>query len=150
LIGLESALRLHRDNIIREWVGRLRAEVSPRCPLPLEGLSLTVSQATDACFALLVDGDTAPVNSFIERITKLGSDSGFPLSDVQKAFEPYRSIALPLIVEHIGAADLVEALRFRQRRATDERAPCILTVTHKDGSGKIVNSQRRTCQRAGH
>ncbi len=95
---LSEFLDNHRQRIIDEWVRRLHSEVSVRySDRPVEELMETVTQAYEANCAFLLHDDLTPINYFIKKITKMRLEAGFPLSDVQKAFELFRKIVIPLI-----------------------------------------------------
>jgi PAS domain S-box-containing protein len=96
----ETLLHRHRDRIIREWRDRLLIDVSDhytqRDP---DELSLTTARAYDAFALALTGNDYTGINLFINEITKVRLESGFPLDDVQKAFELFRIIILPVLVD---------------------------------------------------
>ena len=111
-MGIEEALRLHREEIIQEWVIRLHRDVGgPYSARPREDLLATVSEATDAYFAVLVNKDFSGIDAFIEKIAKMRSGAGFLLSDVQKAFELYRSILVPILMRELGCSVAMEPLQ---------------------------------------
>ena len=96
--SLEHFLKSHRQRIIDEWVKRLHCEVSKRySERPVEELRETVTQAFEANCAFLLKEDLTPINSFIKKITKMRLEAGFALSDVQKAFELFRKVTIPLM-----------------------------------------------------
>lgn len=110
VFDLAAFLHRHRDRIIAEWVRRLHTETGPNyARRPVAELTGTVTEAFDKNVAFLVDDDVAPINGFIEKITRLRLETGFLLSDVQKAFEFFRSIALPLIAAQASGAGLLQA-----------------------------------------
>lgn len=59
---------------------------------PRKELMGTVSEAFEANREVLSRAELARINQFIDYITQLRLESGFPLSDVQKAFELFRFI----------------------------------------------------------
>jgi len=84
--------------IIREWAERLHHEVGDQyASRPIQELFGTVSEAFEANHHVLVYGDFRYINEFIDKITRMRLGSGFLLSDVQKAFELYRIIVIPLL-----------------------------------------------------
>ncbi len=90
----------HRDNFISEWVKRLRTEVGEHyATRPIEELTETVEQAYEANYQIIAKKDFATINHFIDKITKLRLEEGFPLHDVQNAFELYRKIIIPLLAD---------------------------------------------------
>jgi len=92
--------RRNRSDVVREWVSKLHSEVGAQYSgRPVEELRKTVTRAYDANHKAVVDGDYSRLNRFIEKITRLRLEAGFLLSDVQKAFELYRTIILPLLAK---------------------------------------------------
>lgn len=90
----------HREMIISEWRDRLKAEVSEQyTQRPLGELSMTTAQACDSFCRMIAGNDYAPINEFISEITRIRLKEGFPLQDVQKAFELYRLIVIPILVK---------------------------------------------------
>ncbi len=59
----------------------------------------TVSEALEANYHVLVHGNYQYIDEFIEKITRMRLEAGFLLSDVQKAFELYRIIVIPLLAK---------------------------------------------------
>jgi len=101
---------LHRESIIEEWVRRLNTEGGPQyVRRPRAELMGTVSEAFDANRSYLEDGDMTRINRFIDKITKMRLEAGFPLHDVQYAFELYREIAIPLLARETTIDELLES-----------------------------------------
>jgi signal transduction histidine kinase len=91
-------LQRHRTAIIEEWIIRLHTECGPQYGRrPLTELRQTICEAFDADVEVLVHGNFAPMDRFIDKITQLRLETGFLLSDVQKAFELFRCIVIPLL-----------------------------------------------------
>ena len=94
-----SLAEFHQRNrpfILRQWAEQLHQKVGEQyASRPLEELMGTVSEAFDANHHVLVYDDFRYINEFIDKITKMRLEAGFLLSDVQKAFELYRIIAIP-------------------------------------------------------
>jgi len=98
-----------RSDIIEEWVRRLHTEISDQYALrPREELAETITEAFDAYFHVLVEGDFSYINQFIDKITRMRMETGFLLSDVQKAFELYRSIVIPLLAKEAAITTIEE------------------------------------------
>jgi len=96
----EPFLDRHRDLILSEWRHRLHDQVSVRyARRPMEELARTTSDACDAFCRVLADNDYTLINHFISEITRIRLEAGFPLADVQKAFELFREIVIPILVE---------------------------------------------------
>jgi len=99
----------YRARIIREWVECLKTQGGEQYSRrPRKELYGTVTGAFEANFHLLLHDDYGPINRFIDKITRLRLASGFLLSDVQKAFELFRSISIPLLAEHCSPDEFVE------------------------------------------
>jgi PAS domain S-box-containing protein len=109
--SLETFHHRNRSKIIQEWVKRLHSEVGDQyASRPVTELMDTVSEAFEADYHVLVQGDYKYINKFIDKITEMRLKSGFLLSDVQKAFELYRSIALPLLAEETSIPEFFESV----------------------------------------
>lgn len=108
---LKTFLSEHRDAIVTEWVIRLKTQVSSRYSQRHEKeLLRTVSDACDSFHHVLTDDNYSKINSFINEITTIRLESGFPLEDVQKAFELYRSIVLPRLIQECPREQLYACL----------------------------------------
>jgi PAS domain S-box-containing protein len=109
---LEKILTSHREEIIEKWVHLLRAEVSERYKKrPEEELFVTVSAACDGDYAVLVNNDYSKIDEHIEWITKVRIEGGFSLSEVQNAYDLYRTILTPVLVKELEGAKLLNALK---------------------------------------
>jgi len=101
-MSLAEILTLRRKEIVEEWARRLHTEVSARYSArSIEELFSAVSEGSEANFAVLVEKDFSKINAFIEKIAEMRSAAGFPLSDVLRAFEIYRSIVVPIFAREI-------------------------------------------------
>jgi PAS domain S-box-containing protein len=106
---LARFLEENRDGIVDTWVRRLHTEGGALyARRPVEELLGTVSEAFAANYQVLVHGDFSPIDRFIDKITRLRLESGFPLSAVQKAFELFREIGVPLLAVETPAGALAE------------------------------------------
>ncbi len=111
-MDLRNILETHRDKIIREWVSRMHTEVSERYSArPVEEITLTISEAAEANFAVLTEDDFSKMNIFIEKISRMRLDVGFSLSEVQGAFELYRTVLMPILVKELDGPPLLDALQ---------------------------------------
>jgi len=103
---LSEFIQRNRSLIIEQWANRLHTEVGEQySQRPLEELVGTVTEAFDANAHVLLHNDFTHINRFINKITKMRLESGFLLSDVQKAFELYRTIVIPLLADVSNARD---------------------------------------------
>jgi len=95
---LSNFLQQNRSKIIDEWVERIQMEISDRyAQRPREELLRTTTEAFEGYIHVLVNDDFTYIDQFIDKITSMRLEAGFPLSDVQKAFELYRSIVISFL-----------------------------------------------------
>jgi signal transduction histidine kinase len=106
---LADFLQNNRSQIISEWVRQLHTEVSDQYALrPREELLVNITEAFEAYFHILVQGDFSAINRFIDKIAWMRLEAGFLLSDVQKAFELFGNIVIPLLAKETALASLEE------------------------------------------
>ncbi len=111
VMDLKRLLETHRDEVVREWVRRILSEVSERYSRrPVEEVRGTISEATEAYFAALTEDDFSKMDRFISKITAMRLDVGFTLSEVQGAFELYRTVLVPILLTELDASLLPDAL----------------------------------------
>ncbi|MGA3174206.1 MAG: PAS domain S-box protein [Syntrophorhabdales bacterium] len=111
-MNLAAVLQKSRGAIIREWSAILLTGSGKRYgDRPLEELITLTSEATDANYAVLIDDNFAKIDSFIEKITRMRLSSGFTLSEVQKAFNVYRTIVMPALARALNGDELIGALK---------------------------------------
>lgn len=111
-MDLRELLQTHRDDIVREWVDRIRREVSEHySSRPEEEVTGTILEAAEANFAVLTEADFSKMDVFIEKITRMRLEVGFSLSEVQGAFELYRTILVPILVRELDAPALIDVLK---------------------------------------
>ncbi|MHB8110734.1 MAG: PAS domain-containing protein [Syntrophorhabdaceae bacterium] len=111
-MDLKSLLHVHRDEIIAEWVHRLHTDVSAHySSRPVDELKMTITEATDANFEVLVANDFSKMDEFIEKITRMRLGVGFSLSEIQGAFELYQTILIPLLVNELDPPSLLDTLQ---------------------------------------
>lgn len=85
-------LERETESIIGEWVDRLSVLSPSYRRRPRDELMGTVTEAFQANLELISFGRIERIERFIDYITKKRLETGFPLSDVQKAFELFRFI----------------------------------------------------------
>ncbi len=111
-VYLKKLLVSHRDEIIEKWIRFLHTSVSNRYKKrPRKELYVTCSSACDAGYAVLVNNDYSKIDQHIEWITKVRLEGGFSLSEVQNAYELYRTILTPILVKTLDGEQLFVALR---------------------------------------
>jgi len=97
---LSDFIRCNRSIIINEWVDRLHKEVSQKySQRSRDELLSLVTEAFDTNTDILLHDDFKRINLFINKIARMRLKEGFLLSDLQKAFELYRKIAIPLLAK---------------------------------------------------
>ena len=110
-MGLSEILTVSRKEVVKAWVSLLHDSVSERYhQRPLEELLTTVSAAYDAGFAVLVNSDYSKVDAHIEWITRIRLEGGFSLSEVQNAYELYRTVLVPILLRNLKGGELLAAL----------------------------------------
>ncbi|HMK65224.1 MAG TPA: ATP-binding protein, partial [Thermodesulfobacteriota bacterium] len=103
---------IHRDQAIEEWVSRLHEEVSHRYSRrPLKELWNTVTKAFDASSAVVLFNDYSLIDAHIEWIARKRLEGGFFLSDVQNAYELFRTVLTPVLVRELKGRELLKALQ---------------------------------------
>ncbi|MBP1749594.1 MAG: domain S-box [Deltaproteobacteria bacterium] len=110
IMDLESLLRMHRNEIIKEWMARIPTLSERYSRLPVEEYRSTVTQATDANFAFLIGNDRSKMDIFIERLTAMRLEMGFPLSEVQAAFELYRTVTVPIFLKELDPPEVLKVI----------------------------------------
>jgi PAS domain S-box-containing protein len=102
-MDVKTIFQKHRARIAEEWLYRLQNDVSPAYSArPRKELQGTISNAIDGNFLAIIDDDYSRLDDVIDHIVKLRGKSGFRLSDVQRAFELFRIIMLPILSEETG------------------------------------------------
>ena len=110
--NLIDILQKYSQQLVRQWAERLQQEGGIHYSVrPHEELIGTTSLAGEAYFAALTYGDFSKVDLFIEKICKLRIEGGFSLSEVQKAFEIYRTLLIPILLKELKDDSLLSALQ---------------------------------------
>lgn len=108
---LSELLRSLRGRVIEEWVRRLKEKVSEKYKeRPDEELRITVSAAYDASTYVLLFDDYSKIDCHIEWITRARLHGGFTLKEVQHAYELFREILLPILLQELHGNELKEAI----------------------------------------
>ena len=111
-MNLAEILKKHHKRIVDEWIYRLHTEVSERYRgRPVDELFHTVSRASQANYEVLIHNDFSKINDHIHWITNLRLEGGFSLSEVQSAYELYRTVLLPILPNELDENGLNDALR---------------------------------------
>ena len=97
-----------RDVIIQEWVNKL--EEMYHYSRPRTELFQTCTEAFEANYQVIVWDDYEYIDRFIQQITKMRLEAGFLLSDVQKAFELYRIIVIPMLAQETTTQEFCESV----------------------------------------
>lgn len=102
LLAGKEFLQWLEDNsseIIEQWVDRLTTLSPDYRKRPTSEIFRTVTEAFRANIDMLEKGELDRIDRFIGDITRMRLEAGFPLSDVQKAFELFRVIVLEEILK---------------------------------------------------
>ena len=111
-MNLAETLKTYRKKIVDEWVYRLHTEVSERYSgRRVDELFRTVTRANEANFAVLIHNDFSKIDNHIRWITNLRLKGGSSLSEVQNAYELYRTVLLPILPDELNEKNLHDALR---------------------------------------
>ena len=109
-----SVLDIFHNNktaFIAEWIISLKTQVSDRyANRPGDEITETVTEAYESFIVVLSNNDFNRINRFIEKIARMRLTAGFSLSDVQMAFELFRSIAVPLLAKNTTVNELKDAM----------------------------------------
>lgn len=108
---IAQILARHRDELIEEWIDRLKMENGPRYSTrPRDELYISVAAAFDASYAVLIERDYRLIDCHIRWITGIRLMGGFSLSEVQGAYEMFRKVATPVLAKELGKREMKEAL----------------------------------------
>ena len=100
-----------RDEIIHRWVELLKTKVGNQyADRPRKELMKTVAKAYDAEVEVIIRNDYEKIKVFITEITKMRLEAGFLLSDVQKAFELFRRLAIDRMVKETTMTEFSDAV----------------------------------------
>ena len=108
---LSDFLQQNRLKIIDEWVDKMQTEISDRyAERPRKELVETTTEAFEGYHHVLVEGDFTHIDQFIDKITQMRLEAGFPLSDVQKAFELFGNIVISFLAKKAVIATIEDCL----------------------------------------
>jgi PAS domain S-box-containing protein len=96
----------HRQEIIDEWVGRVSVQSAFYRQRPLEELTATITEGFEANLEVLTSCGFARMEKYIDFLAPLRLAGGFPLLEVQRALEFFRSI----VVRRLAGQGLQELL----------------------------------------
>ncbi|THB74657.1 MAG: PAS domain S-box protein [Desulfobacteraceae bacterium] len=100
IFSFADLLTRHRERMILEWRDRLKTQVSKHyAKRPADELLMTTGRAFDGFYDLLCNDDYTGIDAFISEITDVRLGAGFPLDDVQKAFELFRQMLIPILIK---------------------------------------------------
>ncbi|MDD5007517.1 MAG: PAS domain S-box protein [Syntrophorhabdaceae bacterium] len=121
-MDISEILTKYREQVIEEWIDRL-LKVSPRYgKRSRDELYITVAGAYDASYAVLVNNDFSRIDCHIHWITQIRLRGDFSLSEVQNAYELYRTTIFPVFVKELKGDEL--------RRAMEKLNGCLFyTIT---------------------
>ncbi len=105
----KTFLNRYREQIVSEWSKKLKHDVSEHYTnRPVEELIMTTGRACDSFCRMIVDNDYTEIKQFIQEITRIRLEADFRLDDVQKAFELYRQIVIPILIKESPEETLCE------------------------------------------
>ncbi len=110
-MNLNRLLTTYHDRIIEEWVRMIRTISERYAQRSREEVRGTITEATDANFLFLTKNDHSKMDTFIQKITVMRIEVGFSLSEVQAAFELYRTITLPIFLKELDPKVLLQGLQ---------------------------------------
>lgn len=109
---LALILGKYQSYIVEEWIRQLHESVSDRYSRRPSGeLFDTVRRASEANYAVLVNNDYLPIDMHIKWITQLRLEGGFSLSEVQHAYELYRTVLLPVLLKELSGNELLHTMQ---------------------------------------
>jgi phosphoserine phosphatase RsbU/P len=112
MMDFTEVLQKYREQLARQWAEIAHEEISSLySSRPLDELIDTTAQAGEAYFAAMVQEDFTKIDAFIAKISKLRLEGGFFLSEIQKVFEIYRTILIPILVKELQDDALLNALQ---------------------------------------
>jgi CheY-like chemotaxis protein/signal transduction histidine kinase len=95
-----------------QWAHRIKTEVSGRyADLAFEEILDSTTIATEGNFFAIIKNDYVKLDQFISQLSTKRLAGGFSLAEVQQAFELYRTILTPILVQELKGEDLVQALQ---------------------------------------
>lgn len=107
--SITDFLHAKRTAVITTWAARLKTEVGHQyARRPHKEIVATVSEAYDANARVLIENNFDDINRFIEKIASMRLETGFLLSDIQMAFELYRSILPPMLATETNVAEFFD------------------------------------------
>lgn len=109
--SLTEILQKHSAQLVQQWVDYLHAEVtSDYSGRPIEELIRITTLANEMNYAALAHEDFSKIDPVIDEVCKLWLEGGFSLSEVQWAFELYRTLLTPILAEELQGNALLTAL----------------------------------------
>ncbi len=110
MIRLEELLQRNSELLLRNYVSKLQKLSETYRRRPEYELRQTGRAALEAIVTFMIRRNREPMDRFIDYIVQARSNAGFKLAEVQEAFQAFRDIVRPLIVEHMPREDLNAAL----------------------------------------
>jgi PAS domain S-box-containing protein len=108
---LKTILEQHHENIVNDWYMAMNSDSkSSYYRLSRQELLPLMNEAARGFYEVMVSDRWERLDSFITRIAHKRFSQGFKVSDVQKVFEHYRRILIPLMVNHMDKEVLCSEL----------------------------------------
>lgn len=100
---LKTILGRNHESIVNDWYDAMNSDPeSSYYKLSKQELLPLMSEAANGFYEVLVSDRWERIDSFITRIAHKRFAQGFKVSEVQKTFELYRRILIPLMVKHMN------------------------------------------------
>ena len=97
--------------IISEWIRGIQTQIGERyAGRSREEILETVTEAFEGNLHVLLYEDYSLIDRFIQRITKMRLATGFVLSDVQMAFELFRTVMVPILARETTVEEFAETI----------------------------------------
>lgn len=102
-MNLKTILGLNHEGIVNDWYDAITSDPnSSYYKIEKQELLPAVNEAANGFYDVLVSDRWERLDSFITGIAHKRFAQGFKVSEVQKAFELYRRILIPLMVKHMN------------------------------------------------
>ncbi|RJR32309.1 MAG: PAS domain S-box protein [Desulfobacteraceae bacterium] len=110
-MNLNKLLRQNRRKIFRQISDKLHRKGGEKYrERPFEELLTTTAEATDGFHAVLAGNDFSQIDGFIAKIAPMRLKSGFTSSDVQRAFDFYRIVLVPILSDTLQPNEFHQSL----------------------------------------
>jgi PAS domain S-box-containing protein len=110
-MNLKTILKQHHENIVNDWYRAMISDSeSSYNRLSRQEILPLMNEAARGFYEVMVSDQWGRLDAFITSIAHKRFSQGFKVSDVQKVFELYRRIIIPLMVKHMNKEALCSEL----------------------------------------